>query len=39
MRRLIPESDMLDAIIAMPTDLFYNTGSATYVEFLDNHKN
>lgn len=38
MRRLILESDMLDAIVAMPADLFYNTGSATYVGFLDNHK-
>ena len=38
MRRLILESDMLDAIIAMPNDQFYNTGNATYVGFLDNHK-
>ena len=38
MRRLILESHMLDAISAMPNDLFYNTGSATYVGFLNNHK-
>ncbi len=29
---------MLDAIIALPNDLFYNTGIATYIWILDNDK-
>ncbi|MFO1397525.1 MAG: class I SAM-dependent DNA methyltransferase [Burkholderiales bacterium] len=37
-RRWILENDLLDAIIALPTDLFYNTGIATYVWVLDNNK-
>jgi type I restriction enzyme M protein len=37
-RRWIIENDMLEAIIALPNDLFYNTGIATYVWILDNHK-
>ena len=37
-RRWIFENDMLDAIIALPNDLFYNTGIATYVWILDNDK-
>jgi type I restriction enzyme M protein len=37
-RRWIFESDMLEAIIALPNDLFYNTGIATYVWILDNDK-
>jgi type I restriction enzyme M protein len=37
-RRWILESDLLEAIIALPTDLFYNTGIATYVWLLSNHK-
>jgi len=37
-RRWILESDMLDAIIALPNDLFYNTGIATYIWLLDNNK-
>jgi type I restriction enzyme M protein len=37
-RRWVLENDMLDAIIALPNDLFYNTGIATYVWILDNHK-
>ena len=38
MRRWILENDMLDAIVALPNDLFHNTGSATYVRILDNQK-
>lgn len=30
-RRHILESDLLEAIVALPTDMFYNTGIATYV--------
>lgn len=37
-RRHILESDMLEAIIALPTDMFYNTGIATYVWVLTNKK-
>ena len=37
-RRWVLENDLLDAIIALPSDLFYNTGIATYVWILDNAK-
>jgi type I restriction enzyme M protein len=37
-RRWILENDLLEAIIALPNDLFYNTGIATYVWVLSNHK-
>jgi type I restriction enzyme M protein len=37
-RRWILENDLLDAIIALPNDLFYNTGIATYIWLLDNAK-
>lgn len=37
-RRWILESDWLEAIVALPTDLFYNTGIATYIWVLSNHK-
>ncbi|MDY7544613.1 class I SAM-dependent DNA methyltransferase [Cryobacterium sp. 5B3] len=37
-RKYVIENDLLDAIIAMPTDLFYNTGIATYIWILDNDK-
>ncbi|MHB8345988.1 MAG: type I restriction-modification system subunit M [Acidiferrobacterales bacterium] len=37
-RRWILENDWLEAIIALPNDLFYNTGIATYIWILDNHK-
>lgn len=37
-RRWILESDWLEAIIALPTDLFYNTGIGTYIWVLSNHK-
>ncbi|MCG2593003.1 type I restriction-modification system subunit M [Ramlibacter sp. XY19] len=37
-RRWVLENDMLDAIIALPNDLFYNTGIATYIWILDNDK-
>lgn len=37
-RRHILESDLLDAIVALPTDMFYNTGIATYVWVLSNKK-
>lgn len=37
-RRYILESDLLEAIVALPTDMFYNTGIATYVWILTNKK-
>ncbi len=37
-RRYILENDLLEAIIALPTDMFYNTGIATYVWILSSHK-
>jgi type I restriction enzyme M protein len=37
-RKYVLENDLLDAIIAMPTDIFYNTGIATYIWILDNDK-
>ena len=37
-RRWILENDWLEAIIALPEQLFYNTGIATYIWVLSNHK-
>ncbi|MBM9521122.1 SAM-dependent DNA methyltransferase [Desulforhopalus vacuolatus] len=37
-RRYILEADLLEAIVALPTDMFYNTGIATYVWVLSNTK-
>lgn len=37
-RRYVLENDLLETIIALPTDMFYNTGIATYVWVLSNHK-
>lgn len=37
-RRYIIENDLLDAIIALPNDIFYNTGIATYIWVLANKK-
>lgn len=37
-RRHILEQDLLEAIVALPTDMFYNTGIATYVWILSNKK-
>ncbi len=37
-RRHILENDLLEAIVALPTDMFYNTGIATYVWILSNKK-
>jgi type I restriction enzyme M protein len=38
-RKWIIENDWLEAIVALPTDLFYNTGIATYIWILTNRKN
>ena len=37
-RQWILENDLLDTIIALPTDMFYNTGISTYIWILDNNK-
>jgi len=37
-RRWMLENDWIEAIIALPTDLFYNTGIQTYVWLLTNRK-
>lgn len=37
-RRWMLENDLLEAIIALPTDLFYNTGIATYVWIFSKNK-
>uniref|UniRef100_UPI00024865A9 type I restriction-modification system subunit M n=1 Tax=Acinetobacter sp. P8-3-8 TaxID=1029823 RepID=UPI00024865A9 len=37
-RRYILEADLLEAIIALPTNMFFNTGIATYVWVLNNKK-
>jgi type I restriction enzyme M protein len=37
-RRWIIENDLLEGIIGLPTDMFYNTGIATYVWILNNRK-
>lgn len=38
-RQWIIENDLLEAVIALPNQLFYNTGISTYVWVLCNHKN
>lgn len=38
LRRYIIESDYLEAIIALPENMFYNTGIATYIWVLSNRK-
>ncbi|MDE5584528.1 MAG: type I restriction-modification system subunit M [Ruminococcus sp.] len=37
-RRYLLENDLLEAIIALPVDLFYNTGIATYIWVLSKNK-
>jgi type I restriction enzyme M protein len=37
-RRFIIENDMLDAIVQLPNNLFYNTGITTYIWLLNNNK-
>ena len=37
-RRWLLENDYIEAIIALPTDLFYNTGIATYIWVLSMNK-
>jgi type I restriction enzyme M protein len=37
-RRWMLEKDWVEAIVTLPTDLFYNTGISTYVWLLNNRK-
>lgn len=37
-RRYILEADLLETIVALPNDMFYNTGIATYIWVLSNKK-
>ncbi len=37
-RQWIIENDMLEAVIALPNQLFYNTGISTYIWIISNHK-
>jgi type I restriction enzyme M protein len=37
-RKWIIEQDLLETIIGLPTDMFYNTGISTYIWVLSNHK-
>jgi type I restriction enzyme M protein len=37
-RRYVLENDLLEAIVGLPTDMFYNTGIATYIWILSNRK-
>jgi type I restriction enzyme M protein len=37
-RRYVLENDLVEAIIGLPTDMFYNTGISTYVWIISNRK-
>jgi len=37
-RRYLLQNDMVEAIVSLPTDMFYNTGISTYVWVLSNNK-
>ena len=37
-RRYLLENDLVEAIIGLPTDMFYNTGIATYIWIVSNRK-
>ena len=37
-KKILFENDLIEAIIALPTDLFYNTGIATYIWVLSKNK-
>lgn len=37
-RQWVIENDLLEAIVALPNQLFYNTGISTYIWILSNHK-
>lgn len=37
-RRYVLENDLVEAIVGLPTDMFYNTGISTYVWIISNRK-
>jgi type I restriction enzyme M protein len=37
-RRYLIENDLVEAIVALPTEMFYNTGISTYLWIVTNHK-
>lgn len=37
-RKWLFESDLVDTIVALPTNIFYSTGIATYIWIIDNNK-
>lgn len=37
-RQWIIENDLLEAVVALPNQLFYNTGISTYIWIISNHK-
>lgn len=37
-RRYVLENDLLEAIVGLPNDMFYNTGIATYIWIISNRK-
>lgn len=37
-RQWVIENDLLESIIALPNQLFYNTGISTYIWIISNHK-
>ncbi len=37
-RKYLLEQDLIESIIALPKDMFYNTGISTYIWILSNHK-
>jgi type I restriction enzyme M protein len=37
-RQYLIENDLLDAIVQLPNNIFYNTGITTYIWVLSNHK-
>jgi type I restriction enzyme M protein len=37
-RRYVLENDLVEAIVALPTDMFYNTGISTYIWIVSNRK-
>lgn len=37
-RQWLIENDLLEAVIALPNQLFYNTGISTYIWIISNHK-
>jgi type I restriction enzyme M protein len=37
-RRYVLENDLVEAIVSLPSELFYNTGTSTYIWILSNRK-